>query len=185
MGRNDLILRESLGDIKLPSQIDHADPPDHLSDVAQELWRNLLPDLVTVGMMTVNDMLSFGQLCEAYADWCSARATLAMNGGNYYREEKPGKDGKTYLGPWKLHPAYYALSDSDRRLRGWCQEFALSPAVRLRFMNKSPVRNPRPEVEEDEAVDLSSLTPDEREALRTMAMRRQHEAQEARESEDV
>lgn len=167
-----------------PAQIDHVDPPDHLSETAAELWREIMPELVAVGMLTTHDLLGLSQLCEAYSDWCTARATLALNGGNYYREEKPGRDGSTYLGPWKLHPAYYALSDADRRLRGWCQEFALSPAVRVRFMNKTPTKNPQPGAEEDEAVDLTQLTPDEREALRTLAMRRQHEAQEAREQED-
>lgn len=142
-----------------------------------------MPDLVAVGMLTTHDLLGLGQLCEAYSDWCTARSTLALNGGNYYREEKQGRDGAVYLGPWKLHPAYYALSDADRRLRGWCQEFALSPAVRVRFMGKAPAKNPQPGVVEDEAVDLTQLTVEEREALRTLAMRRQVEAQEAREDD--
>lgn len=185
MGRgSDLILRDKPGGVVAPPQIDHADPPDHLSETARELWLELMPDLVGVGMLTTHDLLGFGQLCEAYSDWCTARATLALNGGNYYREQRQSRDGSVYEGNWKLHPAYYALSDSDRRLRGWCQEFALSPAVRIRFMNKTPSRSPQPGVIEDEAVDLTTLTPDEREALRTLAMKRQHEAQEARESED-
>lgn len=185
MGRGtDIILRSQQGAVMAPPQIDHCDPPDHLSETAAELWRDLMPDLVSVGMLTTHDTLGFGQLCEAYSDWCTARAVLALNGGNYYREERMGKDGKIYQGNIKLHPAYYALSDADRRLRGWCQEFQLSPAVRVRFMNRNPVKNPQPDTIEDEAVDFSSLTPDERETLRTLAMKRQHEAQEAREAEE-
>ncbi len=185
MGRgSDLIIRSQQGAVVAPPQIDHADPPEHLSETAAELWRDLMPDLVSVGMLTTHDILGFGQLCEAYSDWCTARAVLAINGGNYYREQRMGRDGQTYEGNIKLHPAYYALSDADRRLRGWCQEFQLSPAVRVRFMNRTPMKNPQPGVIEDEAVDLSQLSIEEREALRTLAMRRQVEAQEARESED-
>jgi len=184
MGRgSDLILRERAGAMMAPPQIDHADPPEHLSEIASEIWREIMPELVAVGMLTTHDLLGLGQLCEAYSDWCTARSTLALNGGNYYREQKQGRDGAIIEGNWKLHPAYYALSDADRRLRGWCQEFALSPAVRMRFMSKVPVRDPRQGVIDDEAVDLSTLSVGEREALRTLAMLRQHAAQEAREDE--
>lgn len=185
MGRgSDLILRDKSGGVVAPPQIDHVDPPDHLSETAAELWRELMPELVGVGMLTTHDLLGFGQLCEAYSDWCTARATLALNGGNYYREQRQGRDGVIIEGNWKLHPAYYALSDADRRLRGWCQEFSLSPAVRVRFMNRTPVKNPQIGAPEDEAVDLTSLTIEERETLRTLALKRQHEAQEAREGDD-
>lgn len=167
-------------------QIDHADPPEHLSPVAVELWSELMPELTSCGMLTQNDLLAFGQLCEAYGDWVMARESLAQNGGNYYREEKFNRDGVPIgFGPWRLHPAYYALSDADRRLRGWCQEFALSPSARLRLMSRAPARPgdlPKPRDEEDESdLDLSSLSVEQREAVRTLAERQMVAEQEARE----
>src|SRR5690606_17696618 len=116
-----VILSQSGGGALAPSPLDHADPPEHLSDAARELWVELFPELAAVKMITTHDLLGLSMLCEAYADWTSARAELAENGGKMYYT-----DGR---GVKRVHPAHYQLSDADRRLRGWCQEFALSPAV--------------------------------------------------------
>lgn len=165
-----MILRENRG-VSQPSLLDDVRPPGHLSPVAVELWNELVVELCATGMMTTLDILPFGQLCEAYADYCSAKEALAKNGGNYYLVK----------GTWRLHPAYYALSDADRRIRGWCQEFQLSPSARLKFQGKQPGKVPLPA--EDEIVDLDNLSPDERAALETIleknAVSQQMEREEA------
>lgn len=176
-----MILRPNRGVVD-PQQLDDVRPPAHLSPVASELWGELVVELCATGRMTVLDVLPFGQLCEAYADYCSAKATLAENGGNYYREEKLNRDGEIVgRGPWRLHPAFYALSDADRRIRGWCQEFQLSPAARLKFLGKQPAKNPVPGEAEDEIVDLDTLSPDERAALETILEKNAVNSQMARE----
>lgn len=176
----EMILRQERG-TSPPAQLDDVRPPAHLSPVAVELWNELVVVLCETGMMTVADTLPFGQLCEAYADYCSARQTLADNGGNYYREERLARDGSVIgRGPWRLHPAFYALSDADRRIRGWCQEFQLSPSARLKFMSRQPTAR-LPGEPEDEIVDLDELSPDERAALETILEKNQVAQQMARE----
>lgn len=163
-----------------PAALDDVVPPAHLSPVAVELWQELVVELCATGMMTVLDVLPFGQLCEAYSDYCAARQALALNGGNYYRETQYRQDGSiAKQGPWRLHPAYYALSDADRRIRGWCQEFQLSPSSRLKFLGKQMNKAPLPA--EDEIVDLDNLSPDERAALETILEKNAVNSQMARE----
>ncbi len=175
MGRGtQIILRQDPSVQVGPPQIDHVDPPDHLSPVAAELWADLMPELTAVGMLTTHDLLGYGQLCEAYSDWCGARLELASNGGKMYYT-----DGK---GIMRVHPAHHALSDADRRLKEWCKEFALTPSVRLRFLTKTAPKMAG-QITEEDVVDLSGLSPDEREALRTLAEKRSIEALEK--SEDA
>lgn len=174
-----MILRENRG-VTQPPSLNDVRPPVHLSSVAVDLWNELVVELCATGMMTTLDVLSFGQLCEAYADYCAAKEALAVNGGNYYREERLNQKGEVVSrGPWRLHPAYYALSDADRRIRGWCQEFQLSPSARLKFQGKQMGKAPLPA--EDEIVDLDNLSPDERAALETILEKQQVNAQMQRE----
>lgn len=139
-------------------------PPEMLSPVAAELWSDLVPELAPTGSLTTLDVQALVQLCEAYADWAAARAIIAANNGPYYT------DGRGMI---RLHPAQNALSDADRRLRGWLQEFHLTPSARLRWSEKF-VPAPLPGQDDEGELDLSHLSPEDRASFAQMLTNRKN-----------
>mgnify|MGYP001600514609 CR=1 FL=1 len=129
---------------------------------------DLVADLGPIGQLSTLDVTPLCQLCEAYADWSSAKSDLALVDRKYMTDSK----GRLYP-----HPAIAVAAEADRRLRGWMSEFQLSPTSRLRArIDMSPTLVPSGE----DPIDLSTLNPDEREALRSLIeSRRQREEESA------
>ena len=84
-------------------------PPKHLSNAARVYWKKIVPQLDAMGILTKVDATAIEMLCETYAD---------IQG---LRELQP------------LTPAIARqISDTDRRLKNWLNEFGLTPASRSR-----------------------------------------------------
>src|SRR5690242_448201 len=58
--------------------------PAHMSDKARETWGYVSGLLDRMGILTEADAIGLEMLCEAYADYLAARATLKEIGSNYY-----------------------------------------------------------------------------------------------------
>lgn len=154
--------------------VESALPPEHMSEIAKELWPDLVGALKEAGLLSVLDLIALEMLCEAYSDWCQARQALADNfdskgqPSRYY--EIIDKQGNTIIKP---HPALAVLSDADRRVRAWLQEFGMTPSARAankiarELVDAAMVRN-----QINEELNLDQLDPEERTALREMLERR-------------
>lgn len=152
-------------------RVDAAEPPDYLSEPAQMFWREIQTDAFSAGTMTQLDLAALGQACEVYADWLSARQTIAENGGSFYYTNAKGH--------LMLHPAYNAMADADRRLLLWLREFGMTPRSRtllldkLRSLSLGRMTAPNLVYGDEEAgmaeLDLSQLTPDEVAEIRQRA----------------
>ena len=97
--------------------------PDWLNARAKSAWANVVPELLSVGVLTIADGLALQQLCEAYADWKEACEII-------------GREGITYIddkGNSKINPAARIKSDADKRVRMWLIEFGLTPSARTRL----------------------------------------------------
>jgi P27 family predicted phage terminase small subunit len=102
--------------------------PAHLSDKARETWGYVAGVLDRMGVLTEADTLALEMLCEAYADYLTARAELKALGSNYY--ETVTKDGSVMH---RSHPAVAVVQDADRRIKGWLAEFGQTPSARSRI----------------------------------------------------
>jgi P27 family predicted phage terminase small subunit len=102
--------------------------PAHLSDKAREAWSYVSDHLDRMGALTKVDALALEALCEAYADYLAARATLAEFGSNYY--ETVNAQGGVMHRP---HPAVAVMQDADRRIKAWFVEFGMTPSSRSRI----------------------------------------------------
>lgn len=60
-------------------------PPEHLQDIAREMWQQLAPELKRLGLLSVLDRVQLEVLCEAYAtkrmtadsvEWFKAAAAI-------------------------------------------------------------------------------------------------------------
>ena len=94
--------------------------PDFLDAKAVALWESLGPQLVTAGLLTDADVMSFALLCQAWSDWQHALKHIAHSGivacgdsGHEYQAPAVGIRNKA----WSMV------------LRG-CQEFGLTPSSR-------------------------------------------------------
>lgn len=80
-----------------------------------------------MGVLTAADVFAVEVLCEALADHREAGETIAAEGRFYETTNATGGS------MWRLHPAVALRSDADRRIRGWCAEFGLTPSARSRI----------------------------------------------------
>lgn len=101
--------------------------PAHISDTAREVWGQAVLLLDEMGVLTSADVFAIEVLCEALADHRDAGETIAAEGRFY---ETTNATGGTM---WRAHPAVALRSDADRRIRGWCAEFGLTPSARSRI----------------------------------------------------
>src|SRR5690349_4468004 len=92
--------------------------PSHMSDKARETWGYVTGLLDRMGILTEVDALALEMLCEAYADFLAASATLKELGSDYY--ETMNQSGSIM---YRAHPALAKKQDADRRIRGWLAEF--------------------------------------------------------------
>lgn len=99
-------------------------PPAHLSARAREAWGYVSALLDRMGVLTEADAVALEQLCEVYAEVIDLRADIAANGRFQTVTTKAGGEME------RLRPAYAALMDADRRLKGWLIEFGKTPSAR-------------------------------------------------------
>jgi len=98
--------------------------PAHLSDRARDAWGYVSGILDRMGVLTEADAVALEQLCEVYAETVELRADIAENGRFQTVGTKAGGEME------RLRPAYAALMDADRRLKGWLVEFGKTPSSR-------------------------------------------------------
>jgi P27 family predicted phage terminase small subunit len=101
--------------------------PAHVSDKARETWGYVTAMLDSMGVLTKADVVALEMLCEAYADYLSARAELKAFGKNYY--ETVNQTGGVMH---RAHPAVAVMQDADRRIKAWLAEFGMTPSARSR-----------------------------------------------------
>lgn len=97
--------------------------PAHMSDKGREAWGYVVGILDRMGVLTEADALAVELLCEARADWLTARDEIAAAGGETYTTE---------AGLIKAHPAVAMRNDAARRMQSLLAEFGMSPSSRSR-----------------------------------------------------
>lgn len=99
-------------------------PPDGLSPDVAAAYVTHGQRLLDMRVMTRADVGALVSLAYAYVDREEARAALddfiKANGSVYYQS------GDLI----KAHPALATRNEADRRYRGWCQSFGLTPSDR-------------------------------------------------------
>ena len=101
-------------------------PPPGMSPQGKEAWKQFQPILVKMGILTIADPHAVKMLCEAWSDWVVARTAL-MELPSRFVESCNEKTGTVTI---KAHPALFAVSEADARVRRWFNEFGLTPASR-------------------------------------------------------
>lgn len=99
--------------------------PPHLGPVAAERWRQLLPMLQSVKLMTQADVEALARYCDTYEWWLSVRATLRRDGDTYPILNDGGQ--VKYVAQRPEVSIAHKLSQQLRQLE---QDFGLNPSAR-------------------------------------------------------
>lgn len=103
-------------------------PPAHLSKEARTHWFRLAPELSKMRVLTMADREGLCILCDAWARYVMAEKAV----------EKHGLLIKSPSGYPIQNPALAIRNQASKEMRGWLNEFGLTPAARTRVRTTSP-----------------------------------------------
>lgn len=97
--------------------------PEWLGDLAKEEWRRVVPELISLGLLTKIDRAALAGYCHAWAEWQTLDADVQENG--IYME--------TGNGYQQVRPAVTARDKAIERCLKFAREFGFTPAARTRI----------------------------------------------------
>jgi P27 family predicted phage terminase small subunit len=114
--------------------------PPHLGDVATARWRQLLPMLQAVKVMTTADVEALARYCDTYEWWLATRQKLKQEGDTY-----PILNDKGEVKYIAQRPEVSIAHKLAVQLRQLEQDFGLNPSARTSLH----VEEEKPADEED------------------------------------
>lgn len=139
-------------------------PPSHLTPDGKKIWVEVVAELDGISILTTVDVFAIEVLVSALEDHRAANAAIARARRAYAADMKAKReplytiDGRFYHTTTqsgdkmlRANPAIAMKSDADKRIRGWCAEFGLTPSARTRLtVGTGGGTNPAAEQEDDE-----------------------------------
>lgn len=111
--------------------------PDWLDEHAEQEWNRVVPDLVTLGLVSRLDMQVLAQYCEAVSDY--RRWTLRIQQLNESLVSPNGGDVQTYRTGAKDLSVWRRLrNDAERRADAAGAKFGFSPMARRALKAPAP-----------------------------------------------
>lgn len=103
--------------------------PDVLSDDAVAEWERLVPDLMTLGLVSRLDLMALATYCQAYADWLRYQRLIAAR--NAKSDDELGGDIQTFkTGAQQIHVLRQLANDAEKRANAAGASFGFSPMAR-------------------------------------------------------
>ena len=102
------------------------DPPKWLAGAALDHWRELVPELDEMGVLTTADGSALALLCSAWAECLAADEAIAEHGLTQTRTTAAGSTSVA------LRPEVALRSDAWKRYKSMLVEFGLTPSARTR-----------------------------------------------------
>jgi len=119
--------------------------PAHLGDVAAAKWREVLPLLQAVKVMTRSDVEALARYCDTYEWWLACRVKLKKEGDTY-----PILNDKGEVKYIAQRPEVSIANKLATQLRQLEQDFGLNPSARtgLKVENAEPANTLQAFIEE-------------------------------------
>lgn len=113
--------------------------PDWLSDGAVAEWERVLPDLITLGLVSKLDMMALATYCEGVADWQRFRRRIAELNAKQDGSQDMG-DVQTFATGAKQISVWRQLAnDAEKRANAAGAAFGFSPMARRNLkVNPTP-----------------------------------------------
>jgi P27 family predicted phage terminase small subunit len=121
--------------------------PKWLSKAAKAEWRRIVPELLSLGLVTELDRAALAAYCVAVAEleWATAELEKA---GRIVTVAVYNRNGEVSGHVQKPHPAVRLQRDAFARVKAFLAEFGLTPSSRSRL------KTPQPEPEADPMTDI-------------------------------
>lgn len=101
--------------------------PEWLSEAATEEWQRVLPDLITLGLVSKLDMMAFATYCEAVADWKRFRILIAEHNA---KADGSGDIQTFATGAKQISVWRQLANDAEKRANAAGAQFGFSPMAR-------------------------------------------------------
>lgn len=110
------------------------DPPEWLSQIAQEMWSRVVPSLLGEQVLCVTDLHNVEAFCNAYSNWRAAQEAVV----------KHGQVVETPQGGLMKNPALTAVKEAAAQMVTFGSLLGLDPASRSRLTGgkKDGAKNP-------------------------------------------
>lgn len=118
--------RSNPAEPKPPEAPKHEKPPAWLSPRAKPWWNRIRPLLVRMQVLSGADTVALGLLCDALAEYMTARNVILKHGTTY---ETRMTDGSVLH---RRRPEWEVAKDAWRRAKLMATEFGLTPAARAK-----------------------------------------------------
>ena len=102
--------------------------PSWLSPEAKKVWKQMVPELRKMGVLTVVDGAALAGFCQVSVRWRQAEEFLDQHGQVY-----PLRDEKGNVRCMQQFPQVSIARNLLQILRGFYQEFGMTPASRTRI----------------------------------------------------
>ncbi|VVM93563.1 hypothetical protein PS673_02915 [Pseudomonas fluorescens] len=98
------------------------------ADAAAE-WERLVPDLITLGLVSTLDQMALATYCQAYADWLKYQRLIAAR--NAASADELGGNIQTFkTGAQQMHVLRQLANDAEKRANAAGASFGFSPMAR-------------------------------------------------------
>ena len=118
--------RRTLNSAEPQPPADGCEMPDHLGEIAAARWRELLPMLQNVRVMTRADVEALARYCDTHEWWLAVRAKLKKEGDTYPILNDGGEI--KYIAQRPEVAIAHKLAQQLRQLES---DFGLTPAARV------------------------------------------------------
>lgn len=102
--------------VRLPPE-----PPIELGPQAQQEWDRVVPELQRLNLTKPIDAVALASYCSCWQRFYDAQMIIAEEGILAFNSQ-----GRV------RHPAVAVVEAASKELRGWCQEFGLTPSAEQR-----------------------------------------------------
>lgn len=99
------------------------DPPEWLSDLAVQMWKTVMPELLANKIVTVADLHNVEAFCMAYARWREAEDDVRLNGFVIHTENSVIKN-----------PAVTVVNEALKQMVQFGSLLGLDPSSRTRLV---------------------------------------------------
>jgi P27 family predicted phage terminase small subunit len=113
--------------------------PRWLSKEAKAEWRRIVPELLSLGLLTIVDRTALAAYCQAHAELVEATKVLDAE-GRLLDVPVFNRAGEQTGTTKKAHPAVRLQRDAFARVKLFLAEFGLTPATRARLQVPGPGR---------------------------------------------
>lgn len=109
--------------VEVAPVLEDTEPPAELGPAGKTLWREVVAELIKIGMVTTADRPAVILMCRHWEHVVGSQRTLEEDG--YYSEGS--------MGQMVVHPAMRVFLDSSTAYLRFAQHFGLTPSARVKL----------------------------------------------------